>query len=68
MKNTYLTLILCIFYSACYWKPFPDEKYVFDKKFRDLVDCYKIGDTMIFKSSTNIIDSFVITNIRVYIN
>ena len=41
---------------------------MFDKNLRDLVDCYKIGDTIIFRSSTNLIDSFVISSIDSTLN
>lgn len=68
MKTLYIIILFCFFCSSCVWKAFPDNKYLFDKNLRDLVDCYKVGDTMIFRSSTNLIDSFIISSIDSAIN
>ena len=48
---------------SCQGKAFPDSKFDIPSNFRDLINCYKINDTLIFKSSTNVIDSFVISAI-----
>lgn len=63
MKTSCMILLLCLFCTSCYWNAFPDSKYEIQKSFRDLVSCYKTGDTIIFKSSTNLIDSFIISSI-----
>ena len=49
--------------SSCSCKAYPENKFNIDKDVRNLIDYYKIGDTIIYKSSTNIIDSFLITKV-----
>ncbi len=56
-------LILILFCSSCLWKAYPDEKFIIDDSFRNLVIPYHLGDTLIFKSSKNEFDSFLITKI-----
>ena len=68
MKTPYVIILFCIVSSSCSWEPYPKEKYEIVKSYRDLINVYKKGDTMIFKSSQNIIDSFVISGIDSGIN
>ena len=49
--------------TSCFWNAYPDEKYSFNKNLRALVDCYNVGDTLVFKSSTNLLDTFIITKV-----
>jgi len=67
MKTLYATIIL-LFLSSCYWDAFPIEKYQIDNSFRDLIRPYKVGDTLIFQSSQNEIDSFLISKIDSSLN
>ncbi len=68
MKTLYRFLLFCLVASSCTWNPYPKEKYDFEKSFRDLIIVYKKGDTIIFKSSQNTVDSFVISAIDSTIN
>lgn len=61
--RTCLLLFVCFALTSCYWEVAPDEKYDIPKNYRNLYNCYKVGDTLIFKSSTNLVDSFVISGI-----
>lgn len=63
MRPPYMTILLCLIYSSCTWKPFPNEKYEIGEDYRNLIAPYSLGDTLIFKGSQNIIDSFVISGI-----
>jgi hypothetical protein len=67
MKTLYAIIIL-LFLSSCYWDAFPIEKYQIDNSFRDLIRPYKVGDTLIFQSSQNEIDSFLISKIDSSLN
>ena len=61
--RTLYTLILFLFFSSCSWQAYPDQKLFIDASFRNLISGYKIGDTLVFKTSKNEVDSFKITNI-----
>ena len=68
MKSSHITILLLIFFSSCTYEPYPKEKYVIGESYRNLIKAYSLGDTLIFKSSHNIIDSFVISGIDSAIN
>lgn len=63
MRIGKIILLFCLAYSSCEWKPYPKVKYEIEQSYRDLISPYQKGDTMIFKSSQNIVDSFVISDI-----
>ena len=58
-----LFLICILLISSCTWKPYPPEKYNIEQSYRDLVSPYKSGDTLLFKDSSNKINSFLISKI-----
>jgi len=47
LKITGLTLLLLMIIS-CGQKAFPDERFIFSSKYRDLISPYRIGDTLYF--------------------
>jgi hypothetical protein len=49
LKIPTLTLLLLLTFS-CGQKAFPDERFVFSSKYRDLVSPYHIGDTLYFEN------------------
>ena len=68
MKTSQITILLLIIFSSCTYRPFPKEKYEIGESFRNLFKPYRINDTLIFKNSQNIIDSFIISGIDSGIN
>jgi hypothetical protein len=63
MRYLFIITMICIFLISCRQKAFPDSKFNIQHNVRDLISCYKVNDTLIFKSSTNLVDSFVISAI-----
>ena len=68
MKTLQITILILLFFSSCNYRPFPKEKYEIGENYRNLINSYSLGDTLIFKSSQNKIDSFVISGIDSAIN
>jgi len=68
IMRTFFILIILTSISSCSWDAFPLEKYQIDNSFRNLINPYKIGDTLIFQSSQNEIDSFLISKIDSSLN
>jgi hypothetical protein len=63
MTTRFFIILLMFGLTSCFWNAYPDDKYSFDKNLRALVNCYKVGDTLVFKNSVDSIETFVITNI-----
>lgn len=64
-------LCICSLYlllTSCDYQAFPEEKFRIDNLFRELIKPYHPGDTLVFKSSKNEIDSILITKIDSAIN
>jgi len=68
MRTLQITILLFLFFSSCTYRPFPKENYEIGENYRNLINSYSIGDTLIFKSSQNEIDSFIISGIDSAIN
>ena len=68
MKTSQMIILTLIIFSSCTYRPFAREKYEIGESFRALLKPYRINDTLIFKSSQNIIDSFIISGIDSGIN
>ena len=67
MKTIYFILLFVAF-TSCTYRPFPSERYTIDEGFRRLFSMYSVGDTLVFKSSENAVDSFAITSIDSTLN
>ncbi len=65
-KFCIVILLICI--CSCSWEAFPEEKYQIDNSLRNLIKPYYVGDTLIFQSSQNEIDSFLISKIDSSLN
>jgi len=63
MNKYGFVIIFFTFLTSCHRDAYPGSKFAIPAAIRDLISCYKTGDTLIFKSSTNLIDSFVISAI-----
>jgi len=61
MRYLLIITILFSFLTSCRQKAFPDSKFNIPNNVRDLISSYKVNDTLIFKSSSNLTDSFVIS-------
>jgi hypothetical protein len=68
MKTSHITILYFIVFSACTYRPYPKEKYEIGDSYRNLIRMYSVGDILIFKSSQNLVDSFVISGIDSAIN
>lgn len=61
--KTFILIASIFTLVSCSSKAYPDEKFLIDKQYRNLVAPYKKGDTLVFRNDRGSTDSFLISSI-----
>src|SRR4051812_28328293 len=63
MRLTRLVILILLGSTiyGCSDKSFPESKFIFSDKYYNLIQPYKVGDTLLYKNKNGLIETFVIT-------